>query len=88
MSELETDILDRGGRLRRIAVATLIGGTATFFVLRAMIHAGRGPQQDPIGQASVVLMGVFMFALSSVTVLKLITRLGARRRRPSDGSDA
>jgi hypothetical protein len=81
MSELDTDILDRSGRLKRIGLAMLIGGTATFFMLYSMIHSGRGPQQDPIGQTSVVMMGVVMFVLSSAMCTKFISRIHAQRNR-------
>ncbi|MGE0404228.1 MAG: hypothetical protein AB7T06_46395 [Kofleriaceae bacterium] len=78
---LDTDILDRTGRLKRIGLAILIGGTATFFMLNSMIHSGRGPQQDPIGQTSVVMMGVIMFVLSTAMCAKFIGRIHAQRTR-------
>lgn len=81
MSALDTDILDRSGRLKRIGLAMLIGGVATFFMLSTMINSGRGPQQDPIGQTSVVMMGVVMFVLSSSMCAKLISRIHAQRTR-------
>lgn len=80
-TELDTDILDRGGRLKRIGLAMLIGGVATFFMLTSMINSGRGPQDDPIGQTSVVMMGVIMFVLSSAMCTKFIGRIHAQRRR-------
>ena len=77
----EADIFDRSGRLKRIGIAMLIAGVATFFTLRAMIDSGKGPQKDPVGQASVVLVGLFMFVLSAVTCLKFITRIHEQRKR-------
>jgi len=81
MSDLDTDILDRSGRLKRIGLAMLIGGVATFFMMNSMIHSGQGPQKDPIGQASVVIMGVIMFVLSSAMCAKFISRIHAQRSR-------
>jgi hypothetical protein len=81
MTELDTDILDRGGRLKRIALATLIGGAFTFVVLSAMINSGRGPQQDPVGQASVVIMGVIMFVLVSSVAHRLILRVREAKKK-------
>jgi hypothetical protein len=81
MTEPDTDILDRGGRLKRIGIAMLIGGTATFLMLYSMIHSGRGPQEDPIGQTSVVMMGVVMFVLSTAMCTKFLSRIHAQRRR-------
>jgi Kef-type K+ transport system membrane component KefB len=81
MPELDTDILDRSGRLKRIGLAMLVGGVATFFMLYSMIHSGKGPQQDPIGQTSVVMMGVVMFVMSSAMTLKFIARMRAARSR-------
>jgi hypothetical protein len=81
MTELDTDILDRGGRLRRICLAMLIGGVATFLVLYMMVNSGRGPEKDPISQASVVIMGIVMFALSSSILTKFIGRRHAQRTR-------
>jgi hypothetical protein len=80
-TDLDTDILDRSGRLKRIGLAMVIGGTATFFMMYSMIHSGRGPQQDPIGQTSVVMMGVIMFVLSSAMCAKFISRIHAQRNR-------
>lgn len=80
-TELDTDILDRSGRLRRLGLAALIAAVATFFTLNSMIHSGQGPQKDPIGQTSVVLMGVFMFVLSTALCAKFIGRIHAQRMR-------
>ncbi len=80
-SDLDTDILDRGGRLKRIGLAMLIGGVATFFTMYSMIHSGRGPQEDPIGQTSVVMLGVVMFVLSSAMCTKFLSRIHAQRTR-------
>lgn len=78
---LDTDILDRGGRLRRLGLAALIGGVATFFMLNSMINSGRGPSEDPIGQTSVVMMGVIMFVLSTTMCARFISRIHAQRMR-------
>lgn len=80
MTDPAHDILDRRGRLIRFALATLIGGIITFFALRAMVNSGRGPSQDPIGQAMVVVMGAAMFALTSVLALTVLTRIARARR--------
>jgi Kef-type K+ transport system membrane component KefB len=80
-TELDEDILDRGGRLRRLGLAMLIAGVATFFMLTSMINSGRGPSQDPIGQTSVVMMGVIMFVLSTSVCAKFIGRIHAQRMR-------
>lgn len=80
-SELDQDIFQRGPRLKRIGLAMLIGGVATFFMLRSMIHSGKGPQQDPIGQTSVLMMGVMMFVLSSLMCHKFIVRMHEQRKK-------
>ena len=85
MTELDTDILDRGGRLKRIGLAMLVGGAITFVVLSAMINSGRGPQQDPIGQASVVIMGVIMFVLLSSVTHRVITRVREAKKKARTG---
>ncbi|MFN0252982.1 MAG: hypothetical protein ACKV2T_39270 [Kofleriaceae bacterium] len=80
-TELDTDILDRGGRLRRLGLAMLVAGVATFFMLSSMINSGRGPSEDPIGQTSVVMMGVIMFVLSTTVCATFIARVHAQRMR-------
>jgi membrane protein insertase Oxa1/YidC/SpoIIIJ len=80
-TEPDQDIFDRGPRLKRIGLAMLIAGVATFFMLRSMINSGKGPQKDPIGQTSVVMMGVMMFVLSAVMVHKFIVRIHEQRKR-------
>lgn len=88
---MDEDIFDRKGRLARIGIAVLFSGAITFLVMNAIIHSGKGPQKDPVGQGSVVIMSIAMFLLVASTAHKLITRVHearkAARKLAADASD-
>jgi len=90
MAQPDEDIFDRKGRLARIGLAVLFSAAVTFLLMNAIIHSGKGPQKDPVGQGSVVIMTIAMFLIVASTAHKLITRVhDARkaRRTPADSSD-
>ena len=76
-----TDLHNYRPRLIRLAIAAAIGGVFTFFAIQAMTSSGRGPNEDPIGSGSVTMLGVFMFVITTIFALKIISK-----RRPSAGS--
>lgn len=78
---IDTDIMDRKGRLGRIAIAVVFALLVTALCMNAMINSGRGPQQDPVSQASVVIMAIAMFLLTASTAHKIIVRWHENRRR-------
>jgi len=78
---IDTDIMDRKGRLFRIGIAVVFSLVVTALCMNAMINSGKGPQSDPVGQASVIIMSVAMFLLVASTAHKIIVRWHENRRR-------
>ena len=52
---LDLDLRNTRGRLKKLALAALIGGVLTFFTLRAMTSSGHGGNQDPVGASIMPL---------------------------------
>lgn len=61
------DLLDRRGRLRRLAAASVLGLAITVFVIQQIASVATVDPKDPIGQSSVVVcaIGVFLVATSA-----------------------
>lgn len=78
---IDTDIMDRKGRLFRIGIAVVFALVVTALCMNAMINSGKGPQEDPVGQASVIIVGIAMFVLTGSTAHKIIVRWHENRRR-------
>ena len=68
------DLHDYGPRLRKIAIAAVIGAVLTFFAVKGMTNTGRGPNDDPVGTGSVGLVAIAMFALTTVMTHKIISK--------------
>lgn len=72
--ELTVDLHDYGPRLRRLAVAAVIGVLLTFFSVNAMTSSGRGPNEDPIGLGSVGMLAFAMFVLTTGFAHKILSK--------------
>jgi len=61
------DLLDRRGRLRRLALASALGLVVTVLVIQLIASVATVSAKDPIGQSSVVVcaIGVFLVATSA-----------------------
>jgi hypothetical protein len=75
MDELENvDLHDYGPRLKKLAVAAVIGAFLTFFSVKAMTSSGRGPNHDAVGSASVWMVAFAMFVVTTVMAHKIIAK--------------
>lgn len=72
------DLLDRGGRLRRIAFAATIGAAITTLIMLGIAAASRSPGDDPVGQVIPFLLGSALFVVISKGAHDVIERF--RRR--------
>ncbi len=72
------DLLDRGGRLRRIAFAATIGAAITTLIMLGIAAASRSPSSDPVGRVIPFLLGSALFVVISKGAHDVIERL--RRR--------
>lgn len=74
MDDASTDLKNYGPRLRRIAIAAVIGLVMTFFSVKAMTSSGRGPNDDPVGVGSVGMLAVAMFVITTALAHKIISK--------------
>ena len=66
MNDAAIDLLDRRGRLRRLAAASTLGLLVTVMVVQLIAGVATVASDDPIGKMSVVVcaVGVFLVATS------------------------
>jgi hypothetical protein len=74
MDETSVDLHDYGPRLRKLALAAVIGAVLTFFSVRAMTDTGRGPNDDPVGMGSVGMVAFAMFVLTTLFTHKILSK--------------
>ena len=75
---MDTDLLDRRGRLVRLAIASAIGLVITLGIMHLIQGVARKPNPDAISQASPIFLGLAMFVVISYGVFAAITRLKKR----------
>jgi hypothetical protein len=76
----EIDIRDTKGRLFRLGLAVAASTLFTVVCMTAMIHDGRGPSKDGMGQAMPAIMAIVMFVLVTHVAHKLVVRVHENRR--------
>ena len=59
------DILDRRGRLVRLAISAAVGLAVTLVLLWLIGGVARKPNEDSISQISPVLLGMGIFAVTA-----------------------
>lgn len=74
MDEPSVDLHDYGPRIRKLAIAAVIGAILTFFSVKAMTSSGRGPNEDPVGAGSVYMLGFAMFVVTTGFAHRIITK--------------
>lgn len=74
MDDASVDLHNYGPRLRRLAVAAVIGAILTFFSVKAMTSSGRGPNEDPVGVGSVGMLAFAMFIITTGVAHKIIAK--------------
>jgi hypothetical protein len=75
----QIDLHGYGPRLRKIAIAAVIGAVLTFFAVKGMTSTGRGPNHDPVGLGSVGMVAIAMFVVVTAFTHKIISKKRATR---------
>jgi len=74
MEDEAFDLRNTRGRLRKLALAAVIGAVLTFFAVRAMTSSGHGANHDPVGASIMPLLGVFMFVLTTAFAHRILSK--------------
>ncbi len=69
------DLLDRRGRLRRLAAASALGLVITVLVIQQIAGVATVSSKDPIGQSSVVVCAIGVFLVATSAAHMVIERL-------------
>jgi len=72
--ETSIDLHGYGPRLRKIAIAVVIGAVMTFFAVKGMTSTGRGPNHDPVDMGSVGMVAIAMFVVTTAMAHKIISK--------------
>lgn len=80
MGDEAIDLLDRRGRLIRLAIAVAIGLAVTLGVLALIDSAGVKKNPDAISQVMPFILGAALFALVTTGALRAINAITRRRR--------
>lgn len=78
MDDASIDLLDRRGRLRRLAVATAIGLAITVFVVQLIAGVATVSSDDPIGKMSVIVCAVGVFLVATSFAHLVMARIARR----------
>jgi hypothetical protein len=70
----KVDLHGYGPRLKKIAIAALIGAVLTAVAVEGMMSSGRAPNQDAVGSVSVWMVAIAMFLATTVVAHKLLSR--------------
>lgn len=71
---MDADIRNTKPRLIRLGIAALIGAVLTFFTIRAMLDSGPGPNTDPVGSGSVVMLAIAIFVVTTMFAHKFLSK--------------
>lgn len=82
MNDAAIDLLDRRGRLRRLAAASALGLLITMVVIQLIASVASVSSKDPIGKMSVIVCAVGVFLVATSFAHMVIARI-ARRLTPS-----
>ena len=73
-SEIDTDLRAYRPRLLRLAISAAIAAAMTYITMQAMVSSGRGPSTDPISGASVGVLSIAIFVISTLCVNSILSR--------------
>lgn len=73
MDDESFDLRNTRGRLKKLALAALIGAVLTFFTIRAMTSTSHG-NSDPVGASIMPLLSVFIFVLTTAFAHKIVSK--------------
>ena len=76
------DLLDRRGRLRRLAAASALGLVITMLVVQLIASVASVSSKDPIGTMSVIVCAVGVFLVATSFVHMAIARITRRWVEP------
>jgi hypothetical protein len=71
---MATDLRNTKARLTRLALAAIAGAILTFFMMKAMLSSGRGPNHDPVGASIAPLLAIFVFVVTTGISHTIISR--------------
>lgn len=71
---MDTDLRNTKARLTRLALAAVIGGIFTFFMMKAMRSSGPAPNHDPVGASIAPLLAIFVFVITTGFSHKILSR--------------
>ena len=74
MTDEDVDLHGYGPRLKKLAVAVVIGAVVTFAGVTAMKSSGPAPNADAVGSVSVWMVAIAMFLATTVVAHKIISR--------------
>jgi len=78
MDDAAIDLLDRRGRLRRLAAASAFGLVITMLVIQQIASVATVSSKDPIGKMSVVVCSIGMFLVATSFAHLVISRIARR----------
>ena len=78
MNDAAIDLLDRRGRLRRLAIASAIGFVITMVVVQGIASVASVSSDDPIGKMSVVVCAVGVFLVATSFAHLVISKISRR----------
>jgi hypothetical protein len=68
-----TDLRNTRGRLKKLAIAAVIGAVLTFFTTRAMMSTGHG-NTDPVGASIMPLLGLVIFVMTTAFAHRILSK--------------
>lgn len=74
---MDTDLRDTRARLIKLAIAAVIGAVVTYLAMRAMTSSGPAANKDPVGAATVPLLAIAVWVVTTAVAHGLLSR---RRR--------
>lgn len=72
------DLRDMRGRLRRLALAAVLGVALTALAMHAIDGSGPPANSDPVGASTVPLLAIGMFVATTSVIVAVLGRLARR----------
>jgi hypothetical protein len=72
------DLRDMRGRLRRLALAAVLGFGLTWLAMTAIGNSGPHANTDPVGASTVPLLAIGMFVVTTAAICGVLARLARR----------
>ena len=68
-----TDLRNTRARLKKLAIAAVIGGVLATFSTRAMMSTGHG-NTDPVGASIMPLLGLVIFVMTTAFAHRILSK--------------